>query len=279
MSVKRARIPSVSDPIGVFDSGVGGLTILRALREALPEEHLVYVADSAHMPYGQKAAKLIRARAVAITSFLAERRAKAVVVACNTATAAAIDFLRAKFRLPFVGVEPAVKPASAATCSGVVGVLATPGTLDSERFGGLVERFADGVRVLVQPCDGLAERIERGAIDDAETQSQLRRFVGPLLAAGADVIALGCTHYPLIAPQLRRIVGPEVAIIETGPAVARQLGRLLEEHGLRNREGRGGETFWVSGSLTAFERTLARIWAKDARARRLPAVADAGLAS
>lgn len=279
MSAERPRIRPVSGPIGVFDSGIGGLTILRALREALPEEHLLYVADSAHMPYGQKPAKLIRRRAVAITGFFAERDAKAVVVACNTATAAAIDFLRAEFPLPFVGVEPAVKPACAATRSGVVGVLATPGTLGSERFGGLVERFADGVRVLVQPCDGLAEHIEGGAFDGVQTESQLRRFVAPLLAAGADVIALGCTHYPLIEPLLRRIVPPEVAIIDTGPAVALQLGRVLEAYSLRNREGSGGETFWVNGSLAAFERTLARIWAPDARARPLPATGGVGLPS
>ena len=185
--------PRVSEnsPIGVFDSGVGGLTILRAVREALPHEDLVYVADSAHLPYGQKPAEFVLGRAIAITGFMVEQGVKAVVVACNTATAAALGTLRTRFGLPFIGVEPAVKPAASATRSGVIGVLATPTTLASERFRVLLDRFAGNARVLQQPCTGLAEHIERGDMNDEATEALVRVFVEPLLAAGADVIVLG----------------------------------------------------------------------------------------
>ncbi len=264
--------PRVSEnsPIGVFDSGVGGLTILRAVREALPHEDLVYVADSAHLPYGQKPAEFIRGRAIAITGFMVEQGVKAVVVACNTATAVALGALRTRFALPFVGVEPAVKPAATATRSGVIGVLATPTTLASERFRALLDRFGRGTRVLLQPCAGLAEHIERGNIDDEATEALVRGFVEPLLAAGADTIVLGCTHYPFVAHVVQRIAGPHVTVIENGAAVARELARQLTARGIRKSAGAGRQIFWIGRAPVDAERILARLWAPDSCVQYLP---------
>ena len=259
-----------NSPIGVFDSGVGGLTILRAVRQALPCENLVYVADAAHVPYGEKSPQQIRDRAMAIGGFLIGQSAKVIVVACNTATAAAIDHLRERLCVPIVGVEPAVKPAVAATRSGVVGVLATPATLASERYRGLIERFAAGVRIVAQPCAGLAEHIERGDLDGAHTEQLLRGFVEPLLAAHADVIVLGCTHYPLVAHIVQRIAGPGVAVIENGTAVAKEVVRQLTLRGSAHTAGTGSEVFWTSGPIQGIEPLLSELWAPQARLQRLP---------
>lgn len=264
--------PRVSEnsPVGVFDSGVGGLTILRAVREALPHEDLIYVADSAHLPYGEKPAEFVLGRAVAITGFMVEQGVKAMLVACNTATAAALGTLRMRFALPFIGVEPAVKPAASATCSGVIGVLATPTTLASERFRALLGRFAGNARVLQQPCTGLAAHIERGYIDDEATEALVRVFVEPLLAAGADVIVLGCTHYPFVSHIVQRIAGPHVTVIENGTAVAKELARQLAAQGIRKPSGAGRQTFWFSGAPAEAERVLARLWAPEVRVHSLP---------
>ncbi len=260
------------NPIGVFDSGVGGLTILRAARQALPCENLVYVADAAHVPYGQKSPEQIQDRALAIGGFLLGQAAKVIVVACNTATAAAIDLLRERLSIPVVGVEPAIKPAVAATHSGVVGVLATPATLASERYLSLIERFAGGIRIVAQPCAGLAEHIERGDLDGERTERLLRGFVEPLLAEGADVIVLGCTHYPLVAHIVQRIAGPGVAVIENGTAVAREVARQLALRGSARAVGTGSEVFWSSGPTQRIDALLGELWAPHARARRLPEV-------
>jgi len=260
------------NPIGVFDSGVGGLTILRAVRQALPRENLVYVADAAHVPYGEKSAAQIRDRTIAIGGFLAQLGAKIIVVACNTATAAAIDALRQQLQIPLVGVEPAIKPAVAATRSGVVGVLATPATLASERYHSLIERFATGVRVVAQPCAGLAEHIEHGDLDGERTEKLLRSFVEPLLNEHADVIVLGCTHYPLVAHIVRRITGPGVAVIENGTAVAKEVARQLTLRGSARSSGTGSEIFWSSGPQHRIEPLLIELWAPHARVQRLPEV-------
>lgn len=267
--------PSIaSQPIGVFDSGVGGLTILRAIREALPCEDLIYVADAAYVPYGEKSAEQIRARAHAITGFLLDQGAKAIVVACNTATAAAIDTLRERWTIPFIGVEPAVKPAVAATRSRVVGVLATPATLASERYRSLVERFAGDARIVAQPCSGLAEHIERGGVDGEHTERMLRGFVEPMLAAGADAIVLGCTHYPLVAHIVQRIAGPQVAVIENGTAVARELARQLTSRDSARPSGAGAETFRTTGPKPSMQLLLAQLWAPHVDLQSLPALAS-----
>ena len=257
-------------PIGFFDSGIGGLTILRAVRRALPCEHLIYVADAAHVPYGQKSPEQIRARALAIGAFLVQQQAKAIVVACNTATAAAIDVLRTSVPIPVIGIEPAVKPAATATRSGVVGVLATPATLASERFRNLVERFACGIRVLVQPCAGLAEHIERGDLDGQNTEQLVRGFVQPLLKQGADVIVLGCTHYPLVAHIVQDIAGPAVAVIENGTAVAKEVAKQLALQGSARAGGTGKEQFWSSGPDQGIAPQLKTLWSPIVTLRRLP---------
>ncbi|MEO4047670.1 glutamate racemase [Pseudomonas sp. CAU 1711] len=249
-------------PVGVFDSGVGGLSVLREIRARLPQEDLLYVADSGHVPYGEKSAEFIRERSQHIAEFLLAQGAKALVLACNTATAAAVAELREHYaELPIVGMEPAVKPAAAATRSGVVGVLATTGTLKSAKFAALLDRFASDVRVVTQPCPGLVERIEAGELDGPHTRALLRGWVEPLLAEGCDTLILGCTHYPFIKPLLRELVPESVRLVDTGAAVARRLEQVLGERGLLAEAG--GESavrFWSSGRAEQLARVLPALW-------------------
>ena len=225
-----AARPWADGPVGVMDSGVGGLSVLRHLRAELPAEDCLYFADQAHIPYGPRPAEQVFAFTAAITRFLLARRAKLIVVACNTATTAALDRLRQTFPdLPFVGMEPAVKPAAAQTRSGVVGVLATPGTLSSHRYANLMARFAADIRILEDPCIGLVQLIEAGATQAEETRALLERAVAPMLAAGADTLVLGCTHYPFVRPLLDEIAGPDVTIIDPAPAVARHTRNVLQQ--------------------------------------------------
>ena len=237
-----------NQPIGVFDSGVGGLSVFRRIRADLPRETLLYVADSGHAPYGNKPADFVARRAFAITEFLLDQGAKAVVVACNTATAAAITRLRAHFNIPIIGIEPALKPAVAETRSGVVGILATSNTVRSDKFAHLLDQHGHRARVMVQPCPGLAECVEHGELSGPHPHALLERYLEPLLAAGADTLVLGCTHYPFLTPLIQRLAGPEVTIIDPSPAVARQLHRRLETAELL-ADGRaaGGECYFTSG--------------------------------
>jgi glutamate racemase len=268
-------------PIGVFDSGVGGLSVLRDIRAALPHEDLLYVADSGHVPYGSKTAAYIQQRSRALTSFLlsgaAGPPAKAIVIACNTATAAAAATLRAEYSLPIVAMEPAVKPAVAATRAGIVGVLATVGMLKSAQFAALLARFGSDVTVVTQGCPGLVEQVEAGDLDGPVTRQLVERYSAPLLAAGADTIVLGCTHYPLLRPLIADVVGPDVALIDTGAAVARQLCRVLEARELLSASSEPGtERFWTSGDLAVSARVNAILWHPARPVLQLPAAyADA----
>ncbi|MEZ0245926.1 MAG: glutamate racemase [Methylophilaceae bacterium] len=248
-------------PIGIFDSGVGGLSVLRHIQEELPHENLLYVADSAYAPYGGKSPHEIQARSLALTEFLVEQGAKAVVVACNTATAAAIGLLRERFELPVIGMEPAVKPAVAATRSGVVGVLATTGTLKSAQFAALLENYGKNVRVVTQGCPGLVERVERGELDTPETRELLRHYIEPLLAEGADTLVLGCTHYPFLRPLIEQLTEGRVALIDTGAAVARQVRRRIEEGELITPATSPGDvSFWTSGDPELGEKVVTALW-------------------
>lgn len=261
-------------PIGAFDSGVGGLSVLREIRALLPAEDLLYVADSAYVPYGEKSPGFVEARSVALTEFLLQQGAKAVVVACNTATTVAVTALRARFALPIVGMEPAVKPATRATRSGRVGVLATSGTVASAKFADLLARFGEAADVRVQPCPGLVECVERGALSDSATRTLVEQYVHPLTRAGIDTLVLGCTHYPFLRALIAEVAGAGVNVIDPNAAVARQLERRLSESGLRApATRRGAETFWSSGDPSTAKRVFARLWGVEVDIMPLPALA------
>lgn len=248
--------------IGVFDSGVGGLSVLTAIRTRLPAESLVYLADQAHVPYGPRPLADVQRLALGITRFLLECDAKMVVVACNTASAAALHCLRDQYPdVPFVGMEPAVKPAAATTRSGTIGVLATPATFQGRLFVSVVERFATGKHVLQESCPGLVARIEAGDLTGPVTRALLVAALQPLLAQGADTIVLGCTHYPFVMPLIREIVGPNVEIIDPAPAVARRVAAVLDERGLRNRTTRlpAPIRFFTTGDAAAFAASARRL--------------------
>jgi glutamate racemase len=230
-------------PIAIFDSGVGGLSVLNAVRQHYPEEELLFLADQAHVPYGSRSLQEVRAFSEAITRYFLAQDAKMVVVACNTASAAALHQLRELFPdTPFVGMEPAVKPAAEQTQSGVVGVLATPATFQGELYNSVVERFADGVSLLQDTCVGLVEQIEAGNLDGRETRRILETALFPMLAQGIDTVVLGCTHYPFVIPLIREITGPDVRVIDPAPAIARQVGRLLDRLDLKNHRPDGETT-------------------------------------
>lgn len=218
--------------IGIFDSGSGGLSVYRELVKLLPQERFVYYSDNAHCPYGEKTALYIQRRARFITEFLLDKGADIIVVACNTATAAAIATLRAEYpNVPFVGMEPAVKPAALGTRSGVIGVLATAGTLKGSKYLNTRGMYADDVRVVEHVGQGFVELVEAGILDGPQAESTVRASLQPLLDEGADVVVLGCTHYPFLRPVIERIAGPGVQVIDPAPAVARQTQRLLRENG------------------------------------------------
>jgi glutamate racemase len=241
-------------PIGIFDSGVGGLSVLRAIREQHPAEDLLFIADQAHVPYGPRQLTEVRHFSEEITRYLLDQGAKLIVVACNTASAAALHHLRETFpKIPFVGMEPAVKPAAETTETGVVGVLATPATFQGELYASVVERFANGVMLLQNTCAGLVDQIEAGNIDGVETAIILESALKPMLAAKIDTVVLGCTHYPFVIPQIKEIVGDGVRVIDPAPAIARQVGRLLEKFDLRTSEDPPGEiTLLTSGEVEKF---------------------------
>jgi len=247
-------------PIGVFDSGVGGLSIMRELAQQLPHEDIVYFADTANCPYGPRSPKQIRGLTQAIISFLLTPGCKIIVVACNTASAAALHHLRERFDIPIVGMEPAVKPAAQETETQVVGVIATQTTFHGELFASLVQRFASHATVLEGVCPGLVEQVEAGKLDDPQTEAILRHCLEPMLEKGIDALTLGCTHYPFLIPTIKKIVDPKVKIIDPSPAVARQTKRVLEREGLLNHSPRRGRyTFYTTGkpeTFTALQKRL-----------------------
>ena len=251
---------TINAPIGVFDSGVGGLSVLRHIRAQLPHEHLLYFADAAFAPYGDKPERVIAERSLAIAGFLVAHGAKALVVACNTATVAAIKLLRAHYpRMPIVGVEPGLKPGAAASRNGQVGVLATDGTLAGEKFQRLLEQISQSSnariapRFLLQGCTGLADQIELGELDSDATALMLARYITPLLDQGADTLVLGCTHYPLVLAAIERLIAKttprRIVLVDTGEAVARQLARLLAAAGIDRADD--GEPALLAGYTSA----------------------------
>ena len=250
-------------PVAVFDSGVGGISVLQHIHELLPNEHLLYVADSKYAPYGNKSPAEIQARCIKITDFLIANQAKAIVVACNTATAAAIDIMRERYALPIIGMEPAVKPAAAASRNGIVGVLATTGTLKSAQFAGLLESYGRNVKVITQACIGLVECVERGELQADATLQLVKKYCQPLLDEGADTIVLGCTHYPFLRPLIEQVIGNHVSLIDTGAAVARHLQKRLAELDLLRLDSQVGRVqFWTSGFSDDAKRIVQSLWGR-----------------
>lgn len=248
-------------PIGFFDSGVGGLSVMKEVRLLLPAEDFLYFADSAYCPYGTKPLEVIRSRALALCDFLKLRGAKIIVIASNTTSITALDNVRSLAGIPVVGIEPAVKPAVQATRNGKIGVLATVVTLSGDRFNSLVDRYGDGVQVYTQPCPGLVELVEAGRIDGPETEVLLEQYIAPLMAKGVDTIVLGCTHYPFLRPLVEKIAGEGVAVIDTGKAVARQVVRVLERYGMLNdKDGAGSELFFSSADPREVEPVIRLLW-------------------
>jgi glutamate racemase len=237
-------------PIGIFDSGVGGISVLRALRQQMPEESILYFGDQGHIPYGPRPMEQIRRFSEAITKFLLARDAKIIVVACNTASAAALSHLREQFPdIQFVGMEPAVKPAAERTQTGKVGVLATPATFQGALYTSVVERFANGVELFQDTCPGLVQQIEQGNLDGAETRQILEDALLPMIAKDIDTVVLGCTHYPFVIPLIQQIAGEKVRVIDPAPAVAKQARRLLGANGTRNASSvKSKLKFYTSGS-------------------------------
>lgn len=255
------RGPNNRGPVGVFDSGVGGLSVWRELVRAMPCEDFMYLADQAHVPYGPRASAEIARFSLAMTRFLLGRGCKAVVVACNTASAAALKLLRESFpHTVIIGLEPAVKPAVALTRRGVVGVMATPGTFDGRLFRETARRHAAGVRLITQACAGLAERIEAGQLDDDATHAELRAHLAPMLAAGADVVVLACTHYPFARAMIEALVGPGCHVLDPAPAVARHVARcLLARQLLTPHTAPGHTVFLTTGAVDRFAAALRRL--------------------
>lgn len=258
-------------PIGVFDSGVGGLSVLREIRSLLPCEDLLYVADSGAAPYGDRSEAFIQGRVWAIADFLASMGVKMLVVACNTATAVAVELLRSKLPIPVVAMEPAIKPAVALSQSGIIGVLATSRTLASERFARLADHVGQGVQIMLQPCPGFVEQVERGENESPETFELVKRHVSPLIEKGVDTLVLGCTHYPFLLPVIKEVAGPGVSVMDASLPVARQVYKRLQAEGLLScREAPGTEKFWTSGEPGLVEPVISKLWGRDVHVHPLP---------
>lgn len=260
-----------NSPIGVFDSGVGGLSVLRAIRRVLPGESAIYFGDQIHIPYGPRPMEQIRRFSETITNFLLHQQAKIIVVACNTASAAALKDLRAIFsEVQFVGMEPAVKPAAERTQTGRVGVLATPATFQGALYASVVERFANGVELFQNTCPGLVQQVEMGNLEGDETRQILEGALYPMLGKNIDTVVLGCTHYPFVIPMIEQIVGEGVRVIDPAPAVAKQIQRLLEAGGLANPASAGGVLkLFTSGDIKSLQPLLPVLLGESADVTRV----------
>jgi glutamate racemase len=252
-------VPADERPIALFDSGLGGLSILREVHRQFPNENLLYFADQAHVPYGPRPLLEIRAFAEAITRFLLDQRARAIIVACNAASAASLHHLRAIFPgVSFVGMEPAVKPAAESTRNGIIGVITTQATYQGELFASVIGRFAQGVEVVTQVCPEFVTLVEEGQLDTPHVHRVVEGYLRPLMEAGIDQLVLGCTHFPFLVPVLADVVGPGVSIVDPSPAVARQVGRLIANH--RNApEAIGQATHFTSGDPATYRRIAGRL--------------------
>ena len=235
-------------PVGIFDSGVGGLSLLRELQSIIPNENFIYISDNAFSPYGALSPKDIRKRSQALTNWLCEQSCKLIVVACNTATTNAIESLRRTYPIPFIGIEPAIKPAALQTKTGVIGVLATKGTLSSELFNKTSKAYGQGVRILENEGMHLVEMIESGMLQSKEMEQLLQSYTQPMIEQGADHLVLGCTHYPFLTPILTRILPQHIKIVDCNGAVAKQIERVLNKKDLGCKsQNLGNTTYFCTG--------------------------------
>jgi glutamate racemase len=250
--------------------------VLKAVGMQMPAEPLIYVGDQGHVPYGSRPMGEVRSFADGIVRFLLERGTKLIVVACNAASAAALQYLRETHPgIPFVGMEPAVKPAAERTQTGVVGVLATPATFQGALYASVVERFANGVTLMQHTCPGLVQQIEKGALEASDTRSILENALLPMLAKNIDTVVLGCTHYPFVIPLIQGIVGGKVRVIDPAPAVARQVKRVLESRGLRHPAGpKVANRFYTTGTVEQLKRLLPKLLGEADEVDRLYWVGD-----
>lgn len=247
-------------PIGIFDSGVGGTSIWKEIRKLLPNEDTIYLADSKNAPYGEKALEEIVRLSVKNTEFLLNKGCKLIVVACNTATTNAIAMLREAYDVPFIGIEPAIKPAALQSESKTVGILATKGTLSSSLFHSTSENHAQGIKIVEQIGTGLVPLVEQGKIDSPETEALLKTYLEPMLASGIDRLVLGCTHYPYLIPVLKKLLPVNIKIIDSGEAVARQTKAVLEEKNLRNAsKGKAGHQIFSNSEISALKSLLGEV--------------------
>lgn len=247
-----------NSPIGIFDSGIGGTTIWREIKKLLPNEQTIYVADSLNAPYGNKTREDIQQLSIAATNYLLEQECKIIVVACNTATTNAIKLLRDSYNVPFIGIEPAIKLAALKTQTKVVGVLATKGTLASELFHKTSEMYANGIKVIEQEGKGLVQLIEEGKINSEETMQLLGKYLRPMVEAGVDSLVLGCTHYPYLIPQIKKLVPQTLQIIDSGEAVAKQTKAVLEQENLLSAEVKPvlNDVFYTTGKVALLKSFL-----------------------
>ena len=261
----NAAIPKrVSSPIGIFDSGVGGLTIWKEIADLLPGEYTIYFADSAFAPYGQRDPREILQRCRLITRWLLEKGCKLIVVACNTATTNAIAALRAEFPIPFIGIEPAIKPAALQSQSGKIGVLATRGTLSSALFADTSKLHASGIEIYEQEGKGLVQLIESGITEGPEMQAHLQPLLAPMIAAGIDHLVLGCTHYPYLKPVLQELLPKGLNVLDCGLPVARQTRRILESVNLLNPGAAGTREFYTNGNPEIMQEMLIKLGSRGA---------------
>ncbi len=236
-----------SGPIGIFDSGVGGLSVLQHARQLLPAEQILYVADSGHAPYGCKDEHYVEQRSRIITEYLLAQGAKVIVIACNTATASIIEKFRRQYGIPFIGVEPGIKPAIALTRNNNIGVMATAGTLASERYRDLSQRLSSNINLYNQSCPGLADQVEAGLFDSPETLRLLDKYLSSILLHQVDTIVLGCTHYSFLKLQIQQLISDSIQLVDTSRAVAEQLVRVLEQNQLQNPAGKGTVSYTSTG--------------------------------
>ena len=257
----KQKATSNSAAIGVFDSGVGGLSITKCIAAQLPHENIIYIADSLHAPYGEKSVDFIIQRVNTIAKLLIAKGVKAIVIACNTATVNAIEQLRAQVNIPIIGVEPAIKPAAKQSISKKIAILATQATSGNQRFKDLIDLHHNGAQVLIQPCPGLVEFIEQGKQHSPACNALLRQYIEPLVNQGIDTLVLGCTHYPFVQHQISVIAGPQVSIIETAAPVTLQLSKKLAEKDLTASSSQQGQTHFFSSLVTKQqEQIFSQLW-------------------